>query len=52
MTAWTDADTARIRTLREKPSLSPSESEELRALRRRETVEATKRRRAYFRSGS
>jgi hypothetical protein len=45
---WSDADTARIRELREAPSLTEHEREELRALRRRETTEAFRLRRALY----
>jgi hypothetical protein len=47
---WTAQDDARIAALRARSAqgLTHAESEELRELRRREIIEATARRRAYF----
>ena len=45
---WTAADSARITQLREQQTLTDAERAELRELRYRETIEATRRRIAYF----
>jgi len=48
VTTWTKRDERRIRELREKRDLTDSERDELRALRRREIVEAFNRRRDWL----